>query len=128
MSSVFSSITGVGAIIIKHAISIFFFFLFTFFLYKDGEYLSKQINKVGKNLLNDKWSTYVTKLPRATRAVVNGTVSVGLLVGVVMGITYYILGLRSAPFLFGFVTTILAMVPFGITVAVIVAAPSCQSL
>ena len=120
--SVVSSITTAGGIIIKHTISIFFFFLFVFFLFKDGEYLADKINVIGRNLLNQKWNTYFMHLPQAIRAVVNGTVSVGLIVGILMGICYYALGLDSAPFLFGFVTTILAMIPFGITVAVLIAA------
>ena len=122
-NNIFSSITVASAIIIKHTISIFFFFLFTFFLYKDGKYLATQINKIGKNLLSNKWNTYFINLPDATRAVVNGTVSVGLIVGILMGLCYYILlGKDAAPILFGFITTILAMIPFGITVAVIIAA------
>jgi predicted PurR-regulated permease PerM len=52
---------------------------------------------------------------------VNGLVLVGLAEGAILGVAYLILGVPQAT-LFGFVTALLAMVPYGATVAFAVAA------
>jgi predicted PurR-regulated permease PerM len=121
LPSLFSSIKTVSSIIIKHALSIFFFFLFIFFLYKDGDSFEKKLNQAGFNLLGSKWNTYFTSFPKATRGIVLGTLCIGIGVGILMGICYSLLGMRY-PILFGLLTAILAMIPFGIVLAVTLSA------
>jgi predicted PurR-regulated permease PerM len=118
MPSLLSTFKNIISIIVTHAISIFFFVMSVFFLYRDGQTIGRKIQIAGTNLLGSKWNTYFLKLPRATRAIVNGSVLVGMLIGFLMGICYWILDL-PAPVLFGILTAVLAMIPFGITIAVI---------
>jgi len=88
-----------------------FSLLSLFFFYRDGAVLNKQIDKVGEHCLSSRWHYFSKNLPQALRAIVNGTIVVGLCVGLLLGFGYWILGL-SAPVLMGFITAIAAMVPF----------------
>ncbi len=105
----------IGVIFAHTSLQIGFTFLTLFFVYRDGDQLFKQIQKVGENCLGKRWSRYADQLPTALRATVNGTIMVGLGVGFLMGICYYFLNI-PAPTLLGFVTAFAAMVPFVVPV------------
>jgi len=93
-----------------------------FFFYKDGEALNRQITAIGSYCLSEqRWARYAQKIPTAIRATVNGLVLVGLAEGVLIGIGYALAGL-SSPALWGAVTGILAIIPFGAPLAFLVAA------
>lgn len=88
-----------------------FTLLSLFFFYRDGERLFDQINHVGEYCLDERWFRYADRLPGALRATVNGTIVVGMGVGILMGLCYGLLGF-PAPTLFGLFTGFAAMVPF----------------
>jgi predicted PurR-regulated permease PerM len=92
-------------------VQIGFTLLSLFFFYRDGDQLIKAINRIGDNCLGARWYRYAEKLPVALRGTVNGTVFVGLGVGILMGICYGLVGFPG-PTLLGFVTSCAAMVPF----------------
>lgn len=105
-----------------------FTLLTLFFFFRDADLLIKQIDRVGLACLGDRWQLYANKLPTALRSTVNGTIAVGLGVGVLMGICYALLKF-PAPTLTGFITAMAAMIPFVVplvfgTVALILVAQS----
>jgi predicted PurR-regulated permease PerM len=83
-----------------------------FFFYKDGSKIRAQINAIGHHCLGDRWYLYAKTVPSSLKATVNGLVLVGAGVGILMGISYAIVGI-PAPALLGALTAILAMIPFG---------------
>jgi predicted PurR-regulated permease PerM len=101
----------VGTVFAHASFKLGFTFLTLFFFYRDGQKLFSQIAKVGENCFGDRWSRYADQLPAALRATVNGTILVGLGVGLLMGICYKLLGI-TAPTLLGFITAFCAMIPF----------------
>ena len=105
----------IGVVFAHTSIQIGFTFLTLFFVYRDGDKLFKQIQRVGQNCLGSRWSRYADQLPSALRATVNGTILVGLGVGFLMGVCYYLLKI-PAPTLLGFVTAFGAMIPFVVPV------------
>ena len=88
-----------------------FTLLTLFFFYRDGDKLFKQISHIGEFCLGKRWFRYSDRLPRALRSTVNGTVVVGLGVGILMGFCYFLVGF-PAPTLVGFITAFAAMIPF----------------
>lgn len=88
-----------------------FTLLTLFFFYRDGDKLFQQINLIGEYCLGKRWFRYADRLPRALRGTVNGTILVGLGVGVLMGMCYLLIGF-PAPTLTGFITALAAMIPF----------------
>jgi predicted PurR-regulated permease PerM len=105
----------IGTIFAHTGIQVVFTFLTLFFFYRDGESLFKQIHRIGENCLSTRWSKYADQLPKALRATVNGTILVGMGVGVLMGLCYRILGI-TAPTILGFITAFGAMIPFVVPV------------
>lgn len=98
-----------------------FTLLTVFFFYRDGEKLIQQIQQVGEYCLGQRWFRYSQRLPQALRATVNGTIIVGLGVGVLMGLCYELVGF-PAPTLTGFITAMAAMIPFVVPIVFIIVA------
>ncbi|KTD32040.1 AI-2E family transporter [Legionella israelensis] len=104
-------IKQVGVNLANRGFQLGFTFLILFFFYRDGDLLFQQINHIGEYCLGERWFRYAERLPRALRATVNGTIVVGIGVGILMGICYVLLDF-PAPTLTGFITAIAAMIPF----------------
>lgn len=104
-------IRQVGANLVHRGFQLGFTFLILFFFYRDGDRLFEQINHIGEYCLGERWFRYAEQLPKALRATVNGTIVVGIGVGVLMGICYLLLDF-PAPTLTGFITAVAAMIPF----------------
>lgn len=83
-----------------------------FFFYRDGHKIRSQINAIGHYCLGQRWYLYAKTVPSSLKATVNGLVLVGMGVGILMGISYAIVGV-PAPAILGALTAILAMIPFG---------------
>jgi predicted PurR-regulated permease PerM len=106
----------VGGNLMHRSVQLGFTLLSLFFFYRDGDILNSEINKIGQYCLGARWFRYADKLPKALRATVNGTIVVGVGVGVLMGVCYGLIGF-PAPTLMGFVTAFAAMIPFVVPVA-----------
>ena len=111
----------VGASLAHRSFQVGFTLLSLFFFYRDGDKLFQQINHIGKTCLGERWSRYADRLPAALRATVNGTIVVGIGVGVLMGICYGLISF-PAPTLMGFITAFAAMIPFVVPVVFIIIA------
>lgn len=114
-------IKQIGFNIAHRGVQVGFTLLTLFFFYRDGEKLITQINHVGEYCLGTRWFRYSDRLPQALRSTVNGTIVVGLGVGVLMGICYELVGF-PAPTLTGFITALAAMIPFVVPIIFIIVA------
>lgn len=101
----------IGVSLAHRSVLLGFSLLSLFFFYRDAEKLLRQINIVGKYCLGMRWGRFANQLPQALQSTVNGTIVVGLCVGVLMGVCYGLVGF-PAPTLVGFITAIAAMIPF----------------
>lgn len=114
-------IKQVGISLAHRSFQLGFTLLILFFFYRDGQALLAQINHIGEYCLGNRWFRYSQKLPKALRGTVNGTILVGLGVGLLMGICYAAVGF-PAPTLTGFITAIAAMIPFLVPLVFIIVA------
>ena len=108
-------IQQIGSNIAHRGFQLGFTVLCLFFFYRDGDNLFTQINQIGEFCLGRRWFRYADKLPSALRATVNGTIVVGMGVGLLMGACYGLVGF-PAPTLLGFITAFAAMIPFVVPV------------
>lgn len=104
-------IKQIGFDLLHRGFQLGFTLLTLFFFYRDGEKLYQQIDLIGEYCLGSRWFRYADKLPAALRGTVNGTIAVGLGVGLLMGVCYWFVGF-PAPALTGFITAVCAMIPF----------------
>jgi len=104
-------IKQVGLNVAHRSVQLGFTLLSLFFLYRDGDILFSQINRIGERCLGERWFRYAAGLPSALRATVNGTIVVGIGVGILMGACYALVGFPG-PTLMGFITALAAMIPF----------------
>lgn len=108
-------IKQIGTDIAHRGFQLGFTVLSLFFFYRDGDNLITQIHQIGEYCLGRRWFRYADKMPLALRATVNGTIVVGLGVGLLMGACYGLVGF-PAPTLVGFITAFAAMIPFAVPI------------
>ena len=83
-----------------------------FFFLRDGEHLAAQMRTVLHRWLGKDSQNYWVSMVDTTRGVVFGLVLTALAQGVLAGLGYWVAG-ASSPVLFGALTALLALVPFG---------------
>lgn len=108
-------IKQIGLNLVHRSFQLGFTLLTLFFFFRDGDKLFRQINHIGEFCLGQRWFRFSDRLPSALRATVNGTIVVGIGVGILMGICYALVDF-PAPTLVGFITALAAMIPFVVPV------------
>lgn len=111
----------IGANLVHRSVQVGFTLLTLFFFYRDGDKLLLQVHDIGEYCLGKRWFRYSDRLPSALRATVNGTIVVGIGVGILMGICYALVDF-PAPTLTGFITALAAMIPFVVPVVFVTVA------
>jgi predicted PurR-regulated permease PerM len=107
-------VTGrqLGAALIHRAILFGFSLLTLFFLFKDGDNLVVQMRHASARAFGPSGERIGRHIILSVHGTVNGLVLVGLAEGVLLGIVYAFAGVPH-PALFGAVTAVAAMIPFG---------------
>ena len=98
------------------AMTIFFCVLLLFFLYRDGDVLARQIETALARWFGPVGVRTLRLAVEAVRGTVNGLVLVGLAVALLMSLGYAAAGVPH-PALWGLLTGLLGMVPFGAALA-----------
>lgn len=111
----------IGFDLAHRSVQVGFTLLTLFFFYRDGDKLIEQIQHIGEYCLGERWFRYSDRLPSALRATVNGTIVVGIGVGLLMGVCYELVDF-PAPTLTGFITALAAMIPFVVPLVFIIVA------
>ncbi len=105
-----------------HRLVLFGFTLLTlFFLFRDGQRLSEQMLRASRRAFGSGGERVARQMVASVHGTVDGLVLVGLGEGLLLGIAYVIAGVPH-PTLFGALTAVAAMIPFGAPVAFGIAA------
>ncbi|APH58715.1 AI-2E family transporter [Granulibacter bethesdensis] len=108
--------------VLAHRVVLFSFMLVTlFFLYRDGDTLTAQLSRASARAFGPHGARVGRQVIASIHGTVDGLVLVGLAEGILIGIGYAIAGVPH-PTLFGAVTAIAAMIPFGAPAAFLLAA------
>ncbi len=99
----------------------FFMLLALFFLLRDGEAFARELRIASYRAFGPRGEKIGLQMIRSVHGTINGLVLVGLTEGVLLGIIYWSAGVPH-PTLFGLVTMLLAMIPFGAALAFLLAA------
>lgn len=103
---------GVG----KNMVKLIFVIMILFFFYRDGARIVRELRHVLERHIGVKVHGYMHAVATTARAVVYGVLLTALVQGVFAGLGYWIAGLGS-PVIFGVLTMILALIPFGTPLA-----------
>ncbi|MDQ2804969.1 MAG: AI-2E family transporter, partial [Pseudomonadota bacterium] len=102
---------------VAHRLVLFFFTLLgLFFLFRDGEHLTSRMLVASRRAFGPAGERIAVQMVNSVHGTVDGLVLVGIGEGVVMGIAYVIAGVPH-PTLFGALTAVAAMFPFGAPLA-----------
>lgn len=110
-----------GTQLVRRSTVLVFMLLTLFFLYRDGVALVRDFEALMLRAVGPTGRRVAVQMVLAVRGTVNGLVLVGIAEGVILGIAYVWLGLPH-PLLFGGLTGVLAMIPFGALVVYVGAA------
>jgi len=103
---------SVGARILHRGATSVFTLLTLFFLLRDGETISGQLHRAVTRAFGGRGAVVCAQIAASVRATVNGLMLVGIGEGIVIGIGYWVAGVPH-PTLFGGLTAVAAMMPFG---------------
>jgi predicted PurR-regulated permease PerM len=100
-----------GQFLARHLFRVSFSVLVMFFLYRGGESLARESERLILGALGDRGEYYLDLATRSIRVNVASTLVVGVFDGVLAGITYAIAGVPHAVF-WGALTGLFAVIPF----------------
>lgn len=102
----------IGVIVAQRATFFIFTLLALFFLFRDGVAIARQFRVLSNRVLGRPGPHLCDLLVSAVRSTADGLVLVGLGEGAVLAVAYILAGVPH-PILFGALTGLLAMIPFG---------------
>jgi predicted PurR-regulated permease PerM len=108
----FSKSREYGAMLLHRLVLFGFTLLTLFFLFRDGERLTAQMRRASRRLFGPPGERIGAQMIASVHGTVDGLVLVGLAEGVLLGIAYAFTGVPH-PTLFGLLTAVAAMIPFG---------------
>jgi len=103
---------GVG----KNLVKLIFVIVILFFFYRNGARIMRELRHVLARFIGEQVHDYLHAVGTTARAVVYGILLTALVQGMVAGLGYWVAGLAS-PVMFGVLTMILALIPFGTPLA-----------
>ena len=111
----------IGSEALHRLVLLGFMLLTLFMLLREVESVVAQIKVASRRAFGPSGEDVGRQLVLSVHGTVNGLVLVGLVEGAILGVSYFAVGLPHAT-LFGLMTALLAMIPFGATVAFGIAA------
>lgn len=111
-SEFLSNSSQLGAEIVHRAVLFGFTLLTLFFLFKDGDAVTAQLQRASQRAFGPSGERVGRQVIASVHGTVDGLVLVGLAEGAILGIGYMLTGVPH-PTLLGLLTAIAAMVPFG---------------
>ncbi len=114
-------VTRRTAVLIARSFTFFVVTVLTlFFLFRDGDSFGRRVQVLVRRALGRKGLELSQLMVLAVRGVSDGVVLVGIGVGTLLGLAYALTGVPHA-ILLGFISAILAMIPFGAPAALVLA-------
>ncbi|GHC78416.1 AI-2E family transporter [Limoniibacter endophyticus] len=93
-------------------LTLLFMLIALFFVYRDGEAFTAQLDKLGERLLPTRWERLSGVVPATISSTVTGMTLIAIGEGVLLGFCYWLAGVPS-PVTLGVLTGIMALIPGG---------------
>ncbi|MDT1061061.1 AI-2E family transporter [Paracoccus sp. CPCC 101403] len=119
IGTIYRGAVTAGSLAFNLALTLLFMLITLFVLYRDGDRLVAQLDRVGARILPERWDRLSRVVPATISSTVTGMTLIAIGEGLVLGIAYWIAGVPS-PVTFGVITGFMALIPGG--------APLCFTL
>jgi len=119
IGNIYRGVLVVGASAFQSFLTLLFMLITLFFVYRDGEKLVAQLDRLGERILPMRWERVSRIVPLTISSTVTGMGVIAIGEGIVLGVAYWMAGVPS-PVTLGIITGIMALVPGG--------APLCFTL
>lgn len=112
MLSIYRGALTAGSLAFHLALTLLFMLITLFVLYRDGDRLVAQLDRVGARILPERWDRLSRVVPATISSTVTGMTLIAIGEGVILGTAYWIAGVPS-PVTFGVITGFMALIPGG---------------
>ncbi|MBX9457409.1 MAG: AI-2E family transporter [Rhizobium sp.] len=119
IGNIYRGLLVVGSSAFQAVLTLLFLLITLFFVYRDGDKLVAQLDRLGERVLPDRWERVSRIVPMTISSTVMGMTVIAIGEGIVLGIAYWLAGVPS-PVTLGIITGVMALVPGG--------APLCFTL
>lgn len=119
IGNIYRGVLVVGASAFQSFLTLLFMLITLFFVYRDGEKLVAQLDRLGERILPMRWERVSRIVPLTISSTVTGMGVIAIGEGIVLGVAYWLAGVPS-PVTLGIITGIMALIPGG--------APLCFTL
>ena len=119
IGNIYRGLLVVGSSAFQALLTLLFLLITLFFVYRDGDKLVAQVDRLGERVLPDRWERVSRIVPLTVSSTVTGMTVIAIGEGIVLGIAYWLAGVPS-PVTLGIITGVMALVPGG--------APLCFTL
>jgi predicted PurR-regulated permease PerM len=93
-------------------LTLLFMLIALFFVYRNGESFSKQVDLLGERILPTRWERISRVVPATISSTVTGMTLIAIGEGIVLGVAYWVAGVPS-PVTLGVLTGVMALIPGG---------------
>ncbi len=112
MLNIYHSILSISGGTLNFLLNLLFAIVALLFVYRDGERIAGQLDKIGQRIFPLRWDRLSRIIPATISSTVAGMTIIAIGEGIVLGIAYWLAGAPS-PVLLGIITGVAAMIPGG---------------
>lgn len=112
IGTIYRGILTASTLVFHLALTLVFMLIALFILYRDGEKIAAQIDRVGQRILPERWDRLSRVVPATISSTVTGMTLIAIGEGIILGIAYAIAGVPS-PVTLGVITGFMALIPGG---------------
>jgi predicted PurR-regulated permease PerM len=112
MLNIYHSVLSISGGTLNFLLNLLFAIVALLFVYRDGERIAGQLDKIGQRIFPLRWDRLSRIIPATISSTVAGMTIIAIGEGIVLGVAYWLAGAPS-PVLLGIITGVAAMIPGG---------------
>lgn len=112
IGTIYRGAVTAGSLAFHLFLTLLFLLITLFVLYRDGDKIVAQLDRVGARILPERWDRLSRVVPATISSTVTGMTLIAIGEGVILGTAYWIAGVPS-PVTFGVITGFMALIPGG---------------
>ncbi|MBL0372632.1 AI-2E family transporter [Rhizobium sp. KVB221] len=112
IGNIYRGLVVIGASAFQSFLTLLFMLITLFFVYRNGEDLVLQLDRIGERVLPARWERVSRIVPLTISSTVTGMTIIAIGEGIVLGVAYWLAGVPS-PVTLGVITAVMALIPGG---------------